>query len=215
MATATKKRTSRRRQQLRTRCPLVTMGTPMKGEDGWIIINAMVPLYFTIFPKLLKYAIVRNGSYCMVARALDAALGTNYKYIVGNSIVKIIDETHKVIVRFAPSQVLRVAIRKFDKSKKKDNPVWDLQPGLQRLGPMPKSWRHMYEDPADYAKTRKKRQLHKTAKKIAARGAGRGTFVAVGGANTPRKAARTQRLRAPVTRVIMRHRGTGKKLVRV
>lgn len=214
MATATKKRTSRSRHQLRTRCPLVTMGKPMLGDDGWIIVNADTPLYISITPEMAKHSVVRSGSYCVVARALDKAFGSHYKYVVGAGVIKIIDEVHKVLVRVTPTGPLKTAIKKFDMSLKRGKqPRWDLPANLYRLAPLPKSWRAMYEDPAQYAKTRKKRQAHKAAAKTKRAGVG-GTFVAVSGAHTPRKTARA-RTRAAVTRVIMRHRGTGKKLVRV
>lgn len=211
MATSTKKpRKMRVSHQLRTRCPLVTMGPPMLGDDGWIIVNADTPLYISIKPEMAKYSVVRSGRYCIVARAMDAALGDRYDYIVGAGVIKIIDKENKVVVRLCPTDLLRKAIRKFDKSKDTANPTWDLPPNLYRLAPLPKSWRYMYENPKEYAAevAARRKAKERAAKKRAGHS---GATVVVGGT---RKKPSRRRMRASVTRVIMRHAGTGKKLVR-
>ncbi len=130
---AAPRRTSRGRRPANQRHAFYQLGDAYAATDGWTVIVATVPLFFTITPEMIAKAAVRSARFCVVAQALDALFGTMYSFQVGSGETKIWDFAAKIEVRFHTPSVLARAISGFDRNK-----GWQLPPNLYRLAPMNK-----------------------------------------------------------------------------
>jgi len=146
MAVKTKKN-NKPRVSASTRCPLLKMGRPVKCNDGWIAVNAIISQMFMITQEHIDNGIPRDPVRCVIGLALHAGFGDHYRFEVGAGIIKIIDEDAKVFVRFSTPPALRAQINKWERRKRGSTKfgTWDLPPGPQVMGALPPSWIRMYE----------------------------------------------------------------------
>jgi|688.fasta_scaffold364797_1 hypothetical protein len=165
--------------------PLLSMGDafPDEVDPEWTIVIAREPFWFNISVENIKKAIPGDPRFCVVALALDDAMGGMFDYQIGAGITKIFDIDKKIEVRFKTPGCLQRQMRKFDRL----NGKWKLPPGMYRLHPMPTSWREVVGP-----KGKKKRKERAAAKRNAIK---------------PLRTRIARKHRAPVTRLVLRHGG--------
>lgn len=128
----------RRGPQRATLCPLLKMGKVANATNGFSIVNATSAMLINITPRAIARAVPGDPYKCVVAIALHDALGDQYKYEISATTIKVIDEHHGVMLRFALPAAMQRAIKKFDRPGRWKG-LWDLAPGVYRLPPLAKS----------------------------------------------------------------------------
>src|SRR4051812_41236665 len=97
--------------------------------------DAKKPLTFKINHKHVALAKCGDPNNCVVAQAINDALGDYFDGVeVGSSVTKVYSPDK--VLRYATPNKLKRAIPHFDKTKQ-----WDLPPGEYSLLPPPKSMR--------------------------------------------------------------------------
>lgn len=140
----TSKKTSKKRVNASTRCPLLKAGIAVKCTDGWIAVNATTQQMFTVLQKHIDEGVPNDPRRCVVALAMMAGLGDQYEYEVGASITKIIDPVNRVFARYATPSAISEQIDRWERKGGVAYGTWDMLPGVQVLGALPASWHRMY-----------------------------------------------------------------------
>jgi hypothetical protein len=107
-------------------------------SDGWKICAANHPLDLRITQQCIDNAVCSSKKECVVAQAIHRQVWNASDWMVGSRITIITCEPLKMVIKYGTSKPLAMAIPNFDNSKGK---VWDLEPGLYRLNPLPVGYR--------------------------------------------------------------------------
>jgi len=170
-----------------TKCPLRKMGTIVPGMDGWTLVNATSPALVSITEQHVQDAIPGDYGHCVLALALYAAFGAKYRYEVGPSIVKVIDDENLTMLRFATPLAIQRALKQWDKPPH----IWTQPAGVFALRPLPKSWKREYD-----GKKKPTKKRTRVVVRDAARRAGVDKTIVRG--------LRSKRKRAAPTRIVPR-----------